>query len=338
MSRLSQKELLVEFGFLNGVRAAASAAKAAVLAVAPEIGNDLKRLASPITGAYKAVRNQTPVLFLKDLLAKKTNIEFNKLVTQDKRPANPNKPWYKRIYGPKSVTLVTFTAFVYHKGKTRDYRMYKEAIGKALPKVLPKVLPKKPLPKGPKPKEPLPKEPLPKEPLPKGPLPKDPLPKRPLNPKKPQSEEPEVDTLTAEIFRTSEGLQIGDIYSTKTGRIFYSEKEKSLPIFNNDVVKYKDPATGNYTVKNLIAFLTREIGLSNSMAKNINQNANNLSDLISITTGVKSDLNAIVPAANLDKLRAALYPLYVESTNSIVINKNIQISQFNLIEQLVDLK
>lgn len=357
MSKLTQKELITE-GFLDTVRALGAATKQVFKTVMPNTAQaigDIRDKAMAVKGAYT---KQIPLSFLKDILKKRTDIEFIEFIKQEQRTANPKKPWYRKIYGPKNVTLITFTATVYHKGTVRDYKMYKEAVGRGLPRPNDITLFKGPStgikqykPKnsktglGPSSMRQARGQVIDSE---LGPPSMRQARGRVIDVQgredddvvqdDGQPKEPIVDTLTAEIFRTSEGLQLGDIYSTKTGRMYYTEKEKALPVFNNVVVKYRDSATGDYTVKSLVVFLQREIGLRDSMAKNIVQSAQTLSELISRTTGVTNDLNAVVPAVSLNKLRAALHPLYVESSNKTLTNKNKQMSQLTLLEQISNLR
>lgn len=323
MAKLSQRKVIHE-AFPDMMRGLKDAMVTAAKTLAPEITNPLGRVAEPFKAMKKSYSNQQPLSVLKEYLGKKTDIEFIKLIKQEKRTANPNKSWFKKIYGPKNVTKITFTATVYHKGTVRDYKPYTEAVGRGLPRPPSTGLYK------PRASEQTLDIDIEQQPQPQrlG----LPQPQPQPNQSGKLQQQGEESTLTAEIFRTSEGLQVGEIYNTKTGRIYYSEKEKSLPIFNNEITNYKDPATGDYPVKNIIRFLQKVVGLNDKIAKNIVANATDLQNLIQIATGITiTNINDVIPSADIDKLRAVLVPLYVENNNS---KERSNKSQITLLEEL----
>lgn len=127
MRKLSQKELLDE-GFSDIVRGAASALKSAAEVALPGTSGALGRYKANINKVTGAFTKNQPVSFLKNELKGNKNIEFVKFIKETKKQADINKPWYKRISGPKSVTLVEFIASVYLKGPEnkpmREYRAY----------------------------------------------------------------------------------------------------------------------------------------------------------------------------------------------------------------------
>lgn len=119
MEKLTQRELLTE-AFPDIMKGFATATVAAAKALAPEITNPLSKVIEPVKQIKQAYSSQQPLSVLKDTLAKKTNIEFIKLVKQEQRTANPNK----NSFQSKNVTLITFEATVYAKGTDRKYKKY----------------------------------------------------------------------------------------------------------------------------------------------------------------------------------------------------------------------
>lgn len=332
MSKLTQKETIHESRFRNGLRGLASATITAAKTLAPEITTPLGQVVQPFKAMKQAFSNQQPLYILKEFLSKKTDIEFIKLVNQETRTANPDKPWYKKITGPKNVTLITFTATVYHKGKVRDYKPYTEATNRGLPRpndiiqFKPKTQSTGMVPFQPKTQL---GNPSMRQASGRVIPPSTPAPNQGgATPAPGTTPAPNQDTLTAEIFRTSEGLQVGQIFSTKTGRVYYSEKEQTLPVFNNEIINFKD-SSGQYTIRTVSAFLQRIVKISDATAKSIKTGATNIPSLIQLTTGVSSTApDTIIPPGDIDKLRDVLVPLYVESKN---VNRGI--SQRELIKE-----
>ncbi len=293
MGHITQKDLLLETGFLDRIRGGAAAAKAAITAFAPEITEPLAAVASPFIKTYSAYKSQQPASVLEQYLGYNTDIELVKIIDQKQKPANPKKSWFRELVGPKNVTLITFTAYVYERGGDRRYKQYGEAAGSLV-----------------KPFIPIGRE----------------IVKRKIRKVKKQGDAEDTPskteettplaTLTAEVFRTAKGLQIGEIYDTKTGYVYHSSASKTgrLPVFNELVRRYRDNKANGYPVKNIIAFLTREIRLNDRSARNVLPNAKNLQDLISKATGVNIvDINTVIPDNQIDKLKSVLVPLYVES-------------------------
>jgi hypothetical protein len=147
MEKFSQKELLEE-GFLDSVRRAGGIARAAVKGAAkgiysmdPEgfnkIAAPVKTLAAPIVGAYNQIKQDDPVSFLKEELKAKKSIELVKVVSQKTQNADTST-WkshnrttstqIKNLFGiSKTVTIITFWGTTYRQGTERQYRTYGEA-------------------------------------------------------------------------------------------------------------------------------------------------------------------------------------------------------------------
>lgn len=218
MRKLSQKELLDE-GFSDIVRGAASALKSAAEVALPGTSGALGRYKANINKVTGAFTKNQPVSFLKNKLKGNKNIEFVKFIKETKKQADINKPWYKRISGPKSVTLVEFIASVYLKGPTnrplRGYRAYNtqdptqslSATGTAPSTTT---------------APPAPSHRILLPPLSGINLP--PLSSisvtapTPSLSAAPGTDEAANKILVAEIFRTNEGLEVGDIYDKETNQ------------------------------------------------------------------------------------------------------------------------
>lgn len=313
MVKLSQKELVQE-DFRDKIRGIVNVGRAvgrkAVSLVTPTGVGVYDKTKAGIKNLATAYTKEQPLSVLKQALAKNPEIEFIKKVGEERRPANPNRKWYKQIVRDKNVTLITFEANIYKKGTVRDYKVY-EAANSLITRPSSGVG---------MPNQSLKKEPTRNMRQAKGKvIDVEPEPSQKDVPQRlsaPQNETPEVKTLTAEIFRTTNGLQVGEIYDTKTGAVYYSkEKQVSLPDFNTEIAKFRNPTASGYEVKNLLRFLQQVVKIGDSDAANIVNGARNLKDLISISTGVPANnINAIIPDANISKLGDALRPLYVESS------------------------
>ncbi len=308
MRRMSHRELIND-SFLRGVL---KAAKTAAETLTPELTQPIKALAQPFQSMKQAYSSEQPLSVLKDFLSNSPDIELIEVLKQETkvREANPNKNRLNRALQPKNVTLITFRATVYKKGVIRDYKTYGEAITPTVSNMARSL-----------PRIPFPKKRLPGQPPVTGRPPKKT--KRPdideidTTPNKEEAVEGDksVKTLTAEIFRTAKGLILDEIYDTETGYVYYKDsgKQKQLPSFDNTLIKYKDPQTGGYPVRRLIAFLDRDIGIKNTSAKNIVPGATDLQDLISKLTGIAPiNLDTIIPEPEIQKIKAALLNIYVE--------------------------
>jgi hypothetical protein len=303
MRKLTQREFLSE-----GISDVFKGLKAAIVAgaetFAPEIVNPLRKVAEPFKKTKNAFFSQQPLSVLKDTLAKKTDIEFIEMVGKpDQRLANPKKNKFQS----KNVTLITFTAYVYKKGTERQYKPYGEAVSNTL----------SPLKTGPERLNTRSRFTPPNTSV--------------ATTAAPTNEPKDVMTLTAEVFRTKDGLIVSEIYDTKTGVVFYSASgnQGRLPIFDSLIRKYIDNSTGGYPVKNLVAFLKREIKLTDTDANGIITGARNLQELISKSTGARiANINTLIPDNKIYKLKQALMPLYVES-NKNSKSQRILLSEMN---------
>jgi hypothetical protein len=323
MRKFSQTELLNEAfaDILRGsVELAGKAAKAAAGVISPTAVSVYDKTKAGIKDYASTYSNEQPLAVLKKALEKNPNIEFIKFIKEEQRTANPTKG---KLQG-KNVTLITFEATVYRRGLERKYKVYEANNNLSIPNRGLSV-PNRGL-SVPKQEITIPNQTQGMKQA-RGRVVDAEVPRLP-NKTSPQdntpSEEGSVKTLTAEIFRTSEGLQVGEIYDSATGVVYYSRGKDKKPVFSTAISGYRDSAKGGFPVKNIIAFLTRELKINDSAAKNIISGATNLKDLISSATGVTPlDLNTIIPDNVIDKLGDALRPLYVEGNSSRFTHKEL---------------
>ena len=264
MRKLTQLELLEE-GFLDSMRRAGGIARAAVKGAAKGIyamdpgGFDtiaapFKTIAAPITGALKQIKQDDPVSFLKEELKTNRSIELVKVVSQKTQNANIhiNKKVsqcdrfdttnrdstsariandvgsatgavsrrIKNLMGiSKTVTIITFWGNAYRYGTERQYKAYGEAseliisygdnmipiitqleaasISTTTPSTSSTTTP-------------------------------------PTSSTAPEQGDqqppvPGAKLMAAEVFRTSRGLVLGDIYDPKTGDVISEYREKQQP-------------------------------------------------------------------------------------------------------------
>jgi hypothetical protein len=336
MHKFSQAELLNEAfpDLLRGaVKLAGKAAKATAGVISPTAVSVYDKTIAGIKDYASTYSNEQPLAVLKKALEKDPNIEFIKFIKEEQRTANPTKG---RLQG-KNVTLITFEATVYRRGLERNYKVYEANNSLSIPNRSLST-PNRSL------STPNRSLSIPKQEItvpnqtqgmrrPRGRVVDAEVPllsykPSPQDETSPQDEAPSqessVKTLTAEIFRTSEGLQVGEIYDSTTGVVYYSRGKEKKPVFNTAISGYRDSAKGGFPVKNIIAFLTRELKINDSAAKNIISGATNLKDLISSATGVTPlDLDTIIPDNVIDKLGDALRPLYVEGNSSKLTHKEL---------------
>lgn len=257
MRKLTQLELLEE-GFLDSMRRAGGIARAAVKGAAKGIyamdpgGFDtiaapFKTIAAPITGALKQIKQDDPVSFLKEELKTNRSIELIKVVSQ--KTQNAASKQIKNLMGiSKTVTIITFWGNTYRSGTERQYKPYGEAVGNTqayrdnydtafgnTSEVLPEAINTSEVPPE-------------------------------TDNTSEASPAPGAKLMAAEVFRTSRGLVLGNIYDPKTGDIIseYKEKQQSFSFENakaNFFANQQTPISSNTTelsvqdATNLIKYL-----------------------------------------------------------------------------------
>lgn len=331
MRKFSQTELLNEAfpDLLKGaVKLAKKVAKAGAGVISPTAVDVYDKTKAGLKNLTSTYSSEQPLSVLKKALEKSPNIEFIKLIKQEQRTANPSKGKFQS----KNVTLITFQATVYRKGLERAYKVYEAAnniivsknnlsvpnrnINQARARTVSSKAPR--LPGG---SDLSISKQAPSMRQAQGRVIDAEIPRLPNETKQKDTalaKSPEgggeVKTLTAEVFRTSEGLQVGEIYDTATGAVYSSGDKNKKPVFSTTITNYKGTTQGGYLVKNILAYLTKEIGLSNSSAKNIAAGAKDLQDMISKLTGIAPiSLTTVIPDSEIQKIGDALRPVYVEN-------------------------
>ena len=166
------------------------------------------------------------MFFLKENLKKNTGIELIKVVNSTTQQANPTKSFYNRIFGPKTVTIITFTGTTYRKNAERQYKTYGEAnelmapgSGSQLANRNNNQLAARSQQLGPRRINNQMRNASGRviDTAPQGlPAPNDSttIPEKEIVPNQ--------IVMAAEVFRTADGFQLGDIYNPKTGEIVFT--------------------------------------------------------------------------------------------------------------------
>ena len=266
MRKLTQLELLEE-GFLDSMRRAGGIARAAVKGAAKGIyamdpgGFDtiaapFKTIAAPITGALKQIKQDDPVSFLKEELKTNRSIELIKVVSQ--KTQNANIPINKKVSQfdrfdttnrdstsariandvgsatgavstriknlmgiSKTVTIITFWGNTYRSGTERQYKAYGEAseliisYGDNMIPIITQLEAASISTTTPSTSSAAPEQGDQQPPAPEQEDQQPPVPGAKL--------------MTDEVFRTSRGLVLGDIYDPKTGDVISEYREKQQP-------------------------------------------------------------------------------------------------------------
>ena len=286
MRKITQLELLEE-GFLDLMRRAGGIARAAVKGAAKGIyamdpsGFDtiaapFKTIAAPITGALKQIKQDDPVSFLKEELKTNRSIELIKVVSQKTQNANTSK--YKNkiknlLGSSKTVTIINFWGTTYRSGTERRYQTYGEANELSIPggrlstrtrnnttQLGPARNPREIRDARGRVVDVEAQEVPQNQQLRLGYTPEE---------SNVEDSQPPVEgakLMAAEVFRTSGGLVLGDVYDPKTGDIIseYKEKQQSFSFENakaNFFANQQTPISPNTTelsvqdATNLIKYL-----------------------------------------------------------------------------------
>lgn len=360
MEKLSQTELLQE-GFLDSVRRAGGIARAAIKGVAKGIykmdpsGFDtlaapFKTIASPVVGAYQQMKLDDPVMFLKQELSANKNIELVKVVSQKTQNANipivgkkistaANKAntGIKNLMGTsKTVTIITFWGTTYRAGTERQYKTYgeanelsivgnnqlaqrrneigpsnrprelRQATGRVIePQRLTNDTNQQLIPYKPKTPPTTPEQQLSKEQPPvKGAV-----------------------LMAAEVFRTSKGLVLGDVYDPKTGSIISSYTPKPKQTFT-DIIKSYQTKNTPITVALVSTIITKGLGVNDKEAKKISSGAVDMDRAIMNLTS-KNIVTDILTQPDIDTINTAL--------KTRGFTEKVKVSQKVLLEQLKNL-
>lgn len=237
MRKLTQLELLEE-GFLDTMRRAGGIARAAAKGVAKGIyamdpgrfdtmAAPFKSIASPIAGAMSQIKKDDPVSFLKEELKTYRSIELVKVISQKTQNANIPVPGkkistaanktntaIKNLMGTsKTVTIINFLGTVYRKGTDRQYKPYGEAVAVGSTQANRDNNDAVSSNTSETPPEAVNSSETPPETVNTSETP-------------PESN---AKLMAAEVFRTSRGLVLGDIYDPGTGDIISEYREKQQP-------------------------------------------------------------------------------------------------------------
>jgi len=363
MEKLSQTELLQE-GFLDSVRRAGGLARAVVKGVAKGIykmdpsGFDtiaapFKTVASPVVGAYQQMKLDDPVMFLKQELSANRNIELVKVASQKTQNANipiPGKKisnaanrantGIKNIIGiSKTVTIINFWGTTYRSGTERQYKTYGEANELSIPgnnqlaqrrnelittntQLGPRKRPREMRPARGRVIEPQRLTNSTNQQL---------IPYEPRPGKEPTTEQPPVPgakLMAAEVFRTSKGLVLGDVYDPKTGNVVSSYTPKPKQTFTDLIQSYQTKGTP-ITVALVSTIITRSLGVSEKQnAKKIFGGAVDMDDAIMKLTN-KTVVTDILAQPDIDIINTAL--------KTRGFTEKVKVSQKVLLEQLKNL-
>ena len=275
MVKYSQKRLLQE-GFTDIVRGVASVAKTGMQTLAPEITQPLGRVAEPFKQMAQAFSGQQPVQFLKDQLKDNPHIEITKILKQEKKKA-------KKGFFAKEVTLITFQANVYERGnlaKGRQYKAYESYSLNAETIINEAVLPPgvssvRSLPGGTA-----------------ATTSTAPTTTSSSTSTTTQTSAnattPRTKTLTAEIFRTSKGLQLGDIFDTETGQRYnIGEDKNKLGTFEDKILNRNLGA--NPTVERMAKAIKQ--AFNNSQQKTM-RDSHSVPDMLQLVMKLTSKTNS----------------------------------------------
>ena len=354
MEKLSQTELLQD-GFLDSVRRAGGIARAAVKGVAKGIykmdpsGFDtlaapLKTLASPIVGAYQQMKLDDPVMFLKQELSANRNIELVKVVSQKTQNANIPAPGkkisvaankvntgIKNVIGTsKTVTIITFWGTTYRSGAERQYKTYGEANELSIPGNNQLSIPNTQLGPAKTPRgmrqargrviEPQRLTNNTNQQL----IPTSPNATTPAAPPPPVKG---AELMAAEVFRTSKGLVLGDVFDPKTGNIISSYTPKPKQTFTDIIKSYQAKGTP-ITVALVSTIITKGLGVSDKEAKKISSTAPDMDRAIMRLTNT-TVVTDILTQPNIDIINNAL--------KNRGFTEKVKVSQKVLLEQLKNL-
>jgi hypothetical protein len=280
MVKYSQKRLLQE-GFTDIVRGVASVAKTGMQTLAPEITQSLGKVAEPFKQMAQAFSGQQPVQFLKNQLKDNPHIEITKILKQEKKKAK------KGVFA-KEVTLITFQANVYERGNLAKGRQYKAYESYSL--YTGTIINEAVLPPGTTSVRTLPGGTTSTTP-PASAAPTSSTPRTPANATTPQTK-----TLTAEIFRTSKGLQLGDIFDTETGQRYNIGQDKNRLGTFEDKISNRNLGA-NPTVERMAKAIKQ--AFNNSQQKTM-RDSHSVTDMLQLVMKLTSKTNSTDTLSNTD--------------------------------------